>query len=330
MFATPTGRLLITAREGEPVGGVSRSTAESTSRARAGRLWAVTRVGLVESVWRYPVKSMMGDGFASLRVDERGVVGDRGWAVRDEVRGGIRGAKKIGGLMRLSARYLEEPLPGGSPAPIEITSWDGQRVCSDDEDVSERLSRFLDHPVTLCPLRPATDLDHYRRGAPDTEDFESEVRAIFGREPAEPLPSFEGFPLDVLVEYESPPGTYFDAFPIHIVTDRSLETLSSLSPGSAFDVRRFRPNLVVAVESAVPDEFPEQTWLGATLRVGDAELQVTVPCPRCVMVTRKFSDLSEDRNVLRTIVQHADQNVGVYANVVRPGSLEVGAAVTLD
>jgi uncharacterized protein YcbX len=131
------------------------------------------------------------------------------------------------------------------------------------------------------------------------------------------------------VEYESPPGTYFDAFPIHIVTDRSLEILASLARGSEFDVRRFRPNVVVAVDQHVSGAFPEQTWLGRRVRVGNVELEVTRPCPRCVMVTRSFADLVEDRQVLRTIVGRADQNVGVYANVVRPTTLEAGTAVTL-
>lgn len=271
----------------------------------------------------------MGERFSSLPVDEHGVVGDRGWAVRDEVRGGIRGAKKIGGLMRLYARYVEEPRPGGPPPPIEVTSPDGERVRSDDDGVDERLSRLLDHPVTLQPLRPPADLDHYRRGAPDTEDVEAELRGMFGREPDEPLPSFEGFPLDVLVEYESPPGTYFDAYPIHIVTDRSLETLASLAPESAFDVRRFRPNVVVAVDQDVDGEFPEQMWLGKSLRIGAVELVVTAACPRCVMVTRDFADLSTDRQVLRTVVRHADQNVGVYASIVRAGTLEARAAVAI-
>jgi uncharacterized protein YcbX len=289
----------------------------------------VTGVGSVASVWRYPAKSMIGDRFSSLPVSERGVIGDRGWAVRDQVRGGIRGAKKIAGLMRLHARYLHEPQPDASTPPIEITAWDGQRVRSDDEDVNERLSQLLDHPVTLHALRPSTDLDHYRRGAPDTDDVDAELRSMFGREPDEPLPSFEGFPLDVLIEYESPPGTYFDAFPIHIVTDRSLATLSTLAPDATFDVRRFRPNLVVAVEEHVQGDFPEQAWLGRRIRVGDVELEVTRPCPRCVMVTRDFADLRADRQVLRTIVRHADQHVGVYANVIRSGTLESGTSVAL-
>ncbi|HMF04217.1 MAG TPA: MOSC domain-containing protein [Acidimicrobiia bacterium] len=289
----------------------------------------MTRVGSIESVWRYPAKSMMGDCFPSVPVDGSGVIGDRAWAVRDEVRGGIRGAKKIGGLMRLHARYVEEPRPGGSPPPIEVTAPGGQRVRSDDDVVHERLSAFLDHQVTLWPLRPKEDLDHYRRGAPDTDDVGAEMRAMFGREPEEPLPTFEGIPLDVLVEYESPPGSYFDAFPIHVVTDRSLATLARLTPGSDFDVRRFRPNVVVAVDDDVDGEFPEQGWLGRKLDVGDAELEVMASCPRCVMVTRDLAELPADTQVLRTIVRHADQNIGVYANVVRPGRLQTGAAVTL-
>ena len=134
----------------------------------------------------------------------------------------------------------------------------------------------------------------------------------------------------MLVEYESPPGSYFDAFPIHIVTDRSLETLAALAPRSEFDVRRFRPNVVVTVEQDVEGEFPEQEWIGRKLRVGDAKVEVTASCPRCVMVTRDLAELRQDRQVLRTIVRHADQNVGVYANVVRPGTLQLGAAITLS
>jgi uncharacterized protein YcbX len=286
-------------------------------------------MGSLQSVWRYPAKSMRGDSFSSVAVDEGGVIGDRAWAVRDEVRGGIRGAKKIGGLMRLHARYVDEPRPGAPPPPIEVTAPDGQRVRSDDDDVHERLTGFLDHAVTLWPLRPKEDLDHYRRGAPDTDDIGAEMRAIFGRDADEPLPTFEGIPLDVLVEYESPPGSYFDAFPIHIVTDRSLATLARLTPGSDFDVRRFRPNVVVAVDEAVEDDFPEQGWLGRKLDLGGVELEVTASCPRCVMVTRDLAELPEDRQVLRTIVRHADQNIGVYANVMRPGRLQTGSAVSM-
>ncbi|HLF98855.1 MAG TPA: MOSC domain-containing protein [Acidimicrobiia bacterium] len=288
--------------------------------------------GRVSSVWRYPAKSMMGDAFDALVLGEAGVIGDRGWAVRDEVRGGIRGAKKIGSLMRLHARYLEEPEVGKPVPAIEITTPDGDRVRSDDADVNDRLSAFLDHPVSLWPLQPPTDLDHYRRGAADSDDLMTELMGIFGREPGEPLPTFEGLPMDVLMEYESPPGSYFDAFPILLVTNRSLASLAEFAPGSSFDPRRFRPNVVIDTETNGANEasFPEQEWIGRRVTVGEVEFEVTATCPRCVMVTRDFGDLPEDRQVLRTIVKHADQNVGVYATVVRPGTIRAGDEVAID
>src|SRR5262249_20140107 len=209
------------------------------------------------------------------------------------------------------------------------TGGDGRGGGCGDDHVPHRPSQPLEPPVTLWPLQPKDDLDHYRRGAPDADDVGAEMRSMFGREPDEPLPTFEGIPVDVLVESESPPGTYFDAFPIHIVTDRSLATLARLSPGSDFDVRRFRPNVVVAADEGIEGDFPERAWLGRTLEIGGAELEGTASCPRCVMVTRDLADLPEDRHVLRTIVRHADQNIRVYANVVRPGRLHAGASVTL-
>ena len=287
----------------------------------------MTRVGTVGSLWRFPAKSMGGDTFPTLRLGDGGVVGDRAWAVRDEVRGGIRGAKKLGGLLRLHARYVTEPSEGAAPPPIEVSTPDGRCMRSDDAGIDEFLSTFLDHPVTLWPLQPTAD--HYRRGAPDHEDFETELRSIFGREPDEPLPDFAGLPLDVLMEYESPPGTYFDAFPILVVSTRTLDHLASLTPGSAFDVRRFRPNVVLALDDTVAGDLPESDWLGRRLVLGDVELELAAACPRCVMVTREQADLPPDRAVLRTIVRHAAQNVGVYANVVRPGVLDVGADVEL-
>lgn len=293
-------------------------------------LQGVAAIGVVGQLWRYPAKSMMGDRHRSLPVGDRGIAGDRCWAVRDEARGGIRGAKKIGGLMRLHARYVEEPAVDGSPPPIAIELPDGGTVRSDDSSVHHRLSAALDHPVTLWPLQPADDLAHYRRGPGDSDDPVVEMRSIFGREGDEPLPSFEGLPLEVLIEYESPPGTYFDAFPIHLVTDRSLATLAERAPGSSFDVRRFRPNLVVEVDTTVHGDFPEHEWIGRRITVGDVELEVTADCPRCVMVTRPFADVPADRQVLRTVVREADQNIGVYATVVSPGRIAEGDAVVLS
>ena len=293
----------------------------------------------VAELWRYPAKSMMGERLEEAAVGGNGVAGDRGWAVRDEVRGGIRGAKKIGSLMRLAARYVEEPTGALPPPPIAIRLPDGSTVRSDDPAVDATISAALGHAVTLWPLQPATDREHYRRGAPDSDDILAEARDIFGREPDEPLPDLSGMPADIF-EFESPPGTYFDAYPIHLLTTASLRALARLAPGSRIDVRRFRPNILVDTpgggdagggdDGADDGEFPEQGWIGRRITVGDVGLEVVTACPRCVMVTRGFADLPQDGGVLRTVVRHAGQNLGVYARVTEPGTVRLGDRVELD
>lgn len=289
-------------------------------------------VGAVAQLWRYPVKSMVGEPIEHADLDDRGLVGDRGWATRDEERGGIRGAKKIGPLMRFQARYLDEPTSTNRAPRVEITLPDGAgTITTDDPSVHDVVSKALDHRVTLWPLQPKSDTEHYRRGPSDSDDIVEELRDIFGRTESEPLPDLSVFPPEI-VEFESPPGTYYDAFPIHVVTTASLRTLARLSPDSEVDVRRFRPNVLVDTPDDA-DGFPEADWLGKRLTIGGTgvELEVVAPCPRCVMVTRKVGDdLGRDRPLLRTIVREADQNVGVYATVIGGGRIAQGDAVVLS
>lgn len=278
----------------------------------------------VDQLWQYPVKSMIGTTVDSADLVEAGMVGDRTWATRDDERGGIRGAKKIGALMQFAAAYAAE---GPHPRPVVITMPDGSTVRTDDPAVDETVSRALGHRVTLCPLRPADELDHYRRGAPDSDDLLAELRSVFGREDDEPLPDLSVFP-PVIMEYESPPGTYVDAFPVMLMTTSALRSLASALPGSVVDARRFRPTMVVDTGDA--PGHPEFDWVGRRLRIGDVVLQVAAACPRCVMVTRPVSPrIPADRAVLRHIVRDLGQNVGVYATVEVPGTLVAGAPVEL-
>jgi MOSC domain-containing protein len=283
----------------------------------------------VSEIWRYPAKSMIGQQLPRVAITPDGVLGDRGWAVRDEVRGGIRGAKKISSLMRLSARYLSEPTGALPPPHIEIDLPDGSTVRSDAPDVNARLSTALDHEVTLWPLQPADNLEHYRRGAPDSDDALAELRNMFGRTEDEPLPDLSGLPLEMLAEFESPPGTYYDVYPLHLLTTASLRSLESLTPGSRADVRRFRPSVLVAAPDDPDNPFPEEAWVGRKVALGEAVLEIVGACPRCVMITHRVDDLPTDRALLRTVIRHAHQNLGVYATVVTPGEMTVGDEVQL-
>jgi uncharacterized protein YcbX len=274
----------------------------------------------VTQLWRYPVKSMIGDTVERFDVGSSGVVGDRTWAARDLERGGIRGAKKIGGLMRLAARSADD-------GDVEISLPDGSTVSTADPDVHDRVSAAVGHPLRLEPLRPAADVEHYRRGAPDSDDMLTELRDIFGREPDEPLPDLSVFPPEI-VEYESPPGTYYDAFPLLVMTTAALGALERALPGSSIDVRRFRPSIVVdtgdeGADASTPGH-PEFDWAGRRARIGTATVEFTTPCPRCVMITREIDDsVPADRAVLRHVVRDLGQNVGVYASVVEPGVVRV-------
>ncbi|HTF32375.1 MAG TPA: MOSC N-terminal beta barrel domain-containing protein [Myxococcota bacterium] len=281
--------------------------------------------GRVEQIWRYPVKSMGGERLEAVGVTTGGLPGDRAWAVRDEVRGGIRGAKKIPSLMRCKARYPLPPTQGGDMA--EITLPDGSRVTTHDPDAAKRLSDALGQEVTLWPLQPAHRLEHYRRGAPTHSDVLKELRSVFGLLPDEPLPDLSVFPREVL-EFETPPGTYFDAFPLLLMTDASLRTLQDRAPNSVIDVRRFRPNFLVAAPPQA-EGFVEMAWPGRKLRIGAATLEVTIACPRCVMTTHGFDDLPRDTSIMRTLVREAAQKFGVYARVAQPGEVALGDTVEL-
>ena len=272
----------------------------------------------VLNIYRYPVKSMMGEALSEAAMGESGIAGDRGWAVRDEKRGGIRGGKKIPQLMQLTAQ-------SGAAAPLIIAP-DGDSASASAEGINEWLSGKLNHPVTLWPLLPAEQLDHYRRGAPDTEDFEQELRAVFGRLPDEPLPDLTGF--EELLEFESPPGTYFDAFSLSIMSQQSLATMNQLDGDSLFDVRRFRPNLLVDIPDS-DHPFPEQAWVGKTLSIGSVKLKIEMTCPRCSMTTHGFDDLPQDAQIMRKLVANSEGNLGIYASVLEAGTVSAGDSISL-
>lgn len=306
-------------------------------------------VGKVREVWRYPLKSMAGERLEASGVGARGLYGDRGWALRDEAAGEIRGAKISPALMLCAARYRGRPSEDGAPTHADITLPDGTLTATDAPDVNERLSELLGRRVTLWPLRPATDRAHYRRampaarlvgllsrsrsfrrlalGAMRVAGLDGKLRKDFGREPGEPMPDLSGLPAEVF-EFTSSPGTYFDAFPVHLLTTASLEALARLNPDSAWDARRFRPNFLIEAAEGV-EGLVEAGWSGRSLRVGGLVLKCEMSTPRCSMTIQAQAGLPKDPRVLRTIVREAKQSVGVYAVVQSPGTVSVGDAVEL-
>ncbi|KAA1425874.1 MOSC domain-containing protein [Nocardioides antri] len=286
------------------------------------------RVGTVTELWRYPVKSMGGEQLGSSAVDQRALHADRMWAVRDLELGAVTTARRLPALLGCTARFVDEPPVGVGPGdvvPVVVTLPDGREVASSDsEEMDARLSELVGKRVALVPLPPLDDKASYRGVLASKKD----IRKQFGLRDDEPLPDFTMFPVRKLAElavFATPIGIFADAYPLHVVTTSSLRTMAAL--GGDFDVRRFRPNIVIDSEL---EGLAEQEWLGGVLRSGDVTMNVEIPTIRCTIPLREQAGVTADPQVMKTVSRHGDRCFGVYADVASAGTLEVGAAVDFD
>lgn len=271
---------------------------------------AQTAAGSIVSLWRYPVKSMMGEELNAVVVTPGGVLGDRVFALLDAENGKVVSAKnprKWPRLFEFRAAYVEPPEPGGPLPPVRITLPDGTTVTTAEERVAEAVSAALGRRVTLAAQPP--DQPQLEEYWPDMAELDHQ---------------------DTVTDEAMPPQTFFDAAAIHVLTTGTLDALRRSYPEGRFEVRRFRPNIVVEPASPEPG-FVEDAWLGRTVRFGDeVRIRVEGPCPRCVMTTLAQGDLPRDPGVLRTAAQQHKAHVGVYAKVLQGGAIRRGDAVELE
>jgi uncharacterized protein YcbX len=271
---------------------------------------ASSAAGAIVSLWRYPVKSMQGEELNASIVTERGLLGDRAYALVDAADGKIGSAKnprKWPNLFAFRASYPQPPRAGAALPPVNITLPDGTLTSGTRADLPLLLSPVLGREVALHAA--ASD-------KPILEEYWPDIEGLDHR--------------DAVTDETMPAGTFFDLAPIHLLTTATLDRLRALYPQGRFEVRRFRPNIVVAVEGE-PREFVENDWVGRTLRLGsEVRLRITRPCGRCVMTTLPQSDLPADPGILRSAVQHNKGHVGVYATVLHGGTVRRGDAIRLE
>jgi uncharacterized protein YcbX len=268
-----------------------------------------TELGRLVGVWRYPVKSMMGEELNAAVVTEHGLLGDRAYALIDTETGKVASAKnprRWPNLFDFRAAYSEPPRDPGSLPPVRITLPDGESLMTNQPDVESRLSAAVGRPVRLA--RQAAAQATAEGYWPDHDWLEQR---------------------DKVFEFPLPPETFFDAAAVHLATTATLDRFRALNSGSRFEVPRFRPNFVIEVADG-SESFPENAWVGQTITLGEVQLRIDGPCPRCIMTTLAQGSLPKDSDVLRTAVKENQGNVGVYARVVRGGCVRRRDGVKLS
>jgi hypothetical protein len=255
---------------------------------------------------------MLGEQVTEATVGERGLEGDRAFALVDPATGKVVSAKnprKWGAMFTFRANLA-------APGDVRVTLPSGEVVSLPGEGALASIGKALGAPIQVAnqPEEGAAYEAYY----PDLDGL-----------------SHRNTTADQVMGMGAP-GTFFDFSAVHFVTTATLAYLATRSPGSDFDVRRFRPNIVIETPPGTAP-FIENTWLGKTVVAGGVELRTLIAAPRCVMTTLAQPGLAADTDILRTVARENMVDfggsfgkmacVGAYAAVAAGGVLRTGGAV---
>jgi len=219
----------------------------------------VDRGGRISALWRYPVKSTQGEPLQTATVAAIGIVGDRGWCLRDVVTGAVLSAKREPRLLLATAQTAGEGVVVTVPGKVPASGAAADRL----------LSAWLGREVRVDRAGGNGASGHF---------------------------------------------AYVDEAHLHLVTADEL---------TGWDPRRFRANVVVSGLANLDD------LVGGRLRLGSVVVEVDKRTKRCAMPTMAQPGIDKDVGVLRTLARDRDLRLGVYAHVVSPGRVDVGAPITI-
>jgi uncharacterized protein len=261
----------------------------------------VSIIGTVESLWRYPVKSMRGEELEELFAGYAGVYGDRLFAFESSAN--PRGFPFFTGrdqrqMIRYRARFRDpdkaaqpvnlaeaEKLPPGvnpisanaADLMIDVETPDGKTFAVDDPKLIEHLRANIDAKHKLTLLRSE--------------------KAIT------------------------------DCRPVSIFAVQSAKKLGE-ETGVTVDKRRFRANVYLDLESS--DAFAENKFVGKSLRIGPkVVVSIVERDPRCMMITLDPDTAEKTPAILKAVAQAHEGMAGVYAAVLTEGMIRKGDAVEL-
>ncbi|MCQ6275919.1 MOSC domain-containing protein [Bacillus sp. V3B] len=263
----------------------------------------------VASIWRYPVKSMIGEELNACEITEKGLLGDRAYGVIDNETDKLANAKnphKWPNMFQYRANFIDPPQKDAAIPPVRITFPDGRSIISTDDEKNKLLSTSFNRNVHLST--PSSMDVQFEGYIPEEIEELDNKGSIFTR--------------------TSPKDTFFDIDMVHIITTSTINYLRKLAPESRIEARRFRPNIIIEVPNS--EAFIENNWVGKTLTIGSVQLKISQETKRCVMTTLAQGDLPKDPNVLRSIVRNNAGSFGVYASVVKPGRVSIGDRIEVD
>lgn len=277
----------------------------------------------MKEIFRHPVKSMQGESLDRAQLGDRGLDGDRAYALFDTESGFVVSAKRPkrwGDVLRCAARTRS------GTTSVELPT--GNEYAIDDPELLVALAALFGRSVSIIDQAP--------KGSGFEEVWVRDLKADAGPYFDRPSEVVDGEEMVVGGTFMAKNENLFNLGAVHLVTTASLRHLAELAPDTDFDARRFRPNVLIDTEAT---GFVENDWVGRTLRIGGIDLRVSVAVPRCVMTTLPFADVPADRDVLRTVTAHnrilpmdgmaAYPCVGVYADVTTHGEIAVGDTVQL-
>lgn len=291
-------------------------------------------LGKLEQIWRYPVKSMGGEQVAYAVINDKGLAGDRCWAIINAETNEISHAKRWPELLNYRATLragadLQASGFGEEVPDVTIHCPDGDVIVGRAPNTQLSLSQKLDKPVRIAPLVHPANIDHYRLAAARTvESIAQEMQLLDG----EAFPDFSSSPAELmatLADCVTPPGTYVDAYPLHLVTTNSLRYLTERGGVEAIK-ERFRPNLLIEPTEKLA-AMTENAWLDHRVQIGEAILRIHSRTVRCGMPSREqqWCGIEAQKRMARAMVDHCDRHLGVNVMVEKGGVVAAGQELLL-
>lgn len=244
----------------------------------------------VDGLWRFPVKSFQGLAESSLELGIGGVEGDRQWGLVDRDGERVLSAKRYRLLLEGETDGFEMWWPGSERFQLP-------EVGSIDPELNAAVSAWLGVEVSVQAVTPSTELSYEMTFDPPNDD--AEMFAI-----------------------PAPVGSFVDLAPLHLMVRQTLGWCAQARPELDWDVRRFRPNMLLDVEGHEP--FAEDSWVGRRIQVGTAVLEVMQPAVRCAMPLRAQPGLGAQPAMYRALEELHANHLGLYVKVIEPGTVSVG------